>query len=154
MKAVKVDTNRNPILKNGSFQFVYDVDVISQNCDQAMRQQLGELNYDKDKGIEYFDNVYSGSPNFQRFEAQARAQILNVEGVVGINSFEYELSNESDEIILNYSANISTIYGLATVDDSFFDEVDAVTENQITLAIIAAQRWINAGANYASRFEV
>ena len=90
-----------------------DIDVVAQNCDQAMRQQLGELNYDADKGIQYFDNVLAGNPNFQRFESQARRQILNVSGVTGIASFNYEFKGG----VLSYNAVINTIYGLTTVAD-------------------------------------
>ena len=111
MRAIKVDSNRNPVLIDGAFQWVYDIDVVKQNVDQAMRQQLGELNFDADKGIQYFDNLFEGNPNYQRFEAQARTQILNVEGVTGINSFTYSVSNN----VLSYTTEIVTIYGNATV---------------------------------------
>lgn len=111
MRAIKIDSNRNPILKNGSFVWVFDADVVSQSCDQAMRQQLGELSYDKDKGVQYFDNILTGNPNFQRFEAQARRQILNVDGVSGIVSFNYDFKGG----VLSYNTVISTIYGSTTV---------------------------------------
>ena len=110
MRAIKIDSNRNPIIKSGKFVWVTDIDVVAQNCDQAMRQQLGELNYDADKGIQYFNNVLTGSPNFQRFEAQARNQLLNVEGVTGIASFNYEFKGG----VLSYNATINTIYGATT----------------------------------------
>lgn len=111
MRAIKIDNDRNPIIKSGKFVFVFDVDVIAQNCEQAMRQQLGELNYDADKGIQYFDNAFTGNPNFQRFEAQARQQILNVNGVTGVDSFNFEFNDN----VLSYNAAISTIYGSITV---------------------------------------
>lgn len=113
MRAIKVDANRNPVIKNGAFVWVTGIDVVKQNCDQAMRQQLSELNYDADKGIQYFDNVLTGSPNFQRFEAQARTQLSNVEGVTGIASFNYEFSNN----VLSYNTVINTIFGSVTVAD-------------------------------------
>jgi hypothetical protein len=121
MRAIKIDENRNPIIINSKFIWVYNIDVIAQNCDQAMRQQLGELNYNKDKGLQYFDNVFLGNPNFQRFEAQARAQILNVIGVTGIESFEYTFSSKNvfdrneENNILRYTININTIYGATTI---------------------------------------
>ena len=154
MKAILVDENRDPILKNGKFQFVYDIDVVAQNCDQAMRQQLGELNYDQLRGVDYLNNVYSGAPNFQRFEAQARTVILSVEGVTGINSFKYELVSGNITNALEYAVEIATIYGVTTVDDSFSEAVSTIVTNQITLALVAAQRYINAGANYANQFQI
>lgn len=113
MKAIKIDKDRNPILINGRFTFVFDIDVIAQNCEQAMRQQVGELNYDADKGIQYFDNIFTGNPNFQRFEFQSRQQLLNVDGVTGISSFDFEFNNN----VLSYNTVINTIYGLATVEN-------------------------------------
>jgi hypothetical protein len=113
MRAIKIDSNRNPIISNGRFVWVADIDVIKQNCEQAMRQQLGELNYDADKGIQYFDNIFTGNPNFQRFEAQSRSQLLNVGGVTGIASFNFEFNNS----VLSYNTVINTIYGSITVAD-------------------------------------
>ena len=111
MRAIKIDANRNPVITSGKFVFVFDVDVVAQNCDQAMRQQLGELNYAADKGIQYFDNIFTGNPNFQRFESQARRAILAVDGVTGINSFDFEFNDN----VLSYNAVYSSIFGPITV---------------------------------------
>ena len=111
MSAIKIDENRDPIFVNGKFVIIFYIDVIAQNCDQAIRQQLGELNFDKDKGIQYLDNIFTGTPNFQRFEAQARTQLLNVEGVTAINSFSYSFNDN----ILSYDTEILTIYGPTSV---------------------------------------
>jgi hypothetical protein len=111
MRAIKIDSNRNPVIVNGKFVFVFNIDVVTQNCEQAMRQQLGELNYDADKGIQYLDNIFTGNPNFQRFESQARRAISAVNGVTGIVSFNFEFNDN----ILSYNTVISTIYGSTTV---------------------------------------
>ena len=111
MRAIKIDSNRNPVITSGKFVFVFDVDVVAQNCEQAMRQQLGELNYDADKGIQYLDNIFTGNPNFQRFESQARRAILAVDGVTGINTFNFEFNDN----VLSYNAVINTIYSKITV---------------------------------------
>ena len=104
MKAIKINNDRDPIIESGKFLWVYGIDVIKQNCNQAMRQQIGELSYDKDKGIQYFENALTGNPNLQRFEAQARREISEVDGVTGIISFGYSLVDS----VLNYEAEIST----------------------------------------------
>jgi hypothetical protein len=113
MRAIKIDKNRNPVIVNGKFVFIFDTNVIAQNCEQAMRQQLGELNYDADKGIQYLDNIFTGNPNFQRFEAQARRELSNVDGVNGIISFNFEFNDN----VLSYNVVISTIFGETTVVD-------------------------------------
>lgn len=112
MKTIKVDNNGDRIVSNGSFSYLYDQDAVMQTCEQVMKQQLGELQYNKTKGIEYFGNVFSGNPNLQLFEAQAREQLLNVDGVVSIQSFSYSQAVNT----LSYSATIKTIYGSDTIN--------------------------------------
>ncbi len=111
MRAIKIDADRNPVISNGRFVFVFDADVVAQNCEQAMRQQRDELSYDADKGIQYFDNIFTGNPNFQRFESQARSALTAVDGVTGITSFNFEFNDN----VLSYNTVISTIYGQTTV---------------------------------------
>jgi hypothetical protein len=111
MKSMQIDDNGDPVVKNGSIQFVYDIYAVMQAARQVMKAQVGEYQYDQTKGIEYFGNVFTGTPNLQRFEAQARSQLLALEGVEKINDFEYSL--DSGE--LEYSIEIQTTYGTGTV---------------------------------------
>ncbi len=112
MKTIKVDSNGNRVTKNGSFVYLYDQGAVMQTCEQVMKQQLGELQYNKTKGIEYFGNVFNGNQNLQLFESQARAQLLNLDGVNGIQKFTYSQTRNE----LSYSATIKTIYGSGTIN--------------------------------------
>ena len=112
MKAIKIDGDRNPVMKGGRFIWVTDIDVVLQNCDQAMRQQLGELNYSARRGVQYFGNVFENNPNYQLFEAQARKALRSVSGVVAVDDFTYNLVGES----LSYTAIIKTIYGTGSIN--------------------------------------
>jgi hypothetical protein len=76
-----------------------------------MKTQLGEYQYNQTKGIDYLGNVFTGTPNFQRFEVQARTQLEAVEGVVRVESLNYRLSVNT----LIYNTTISTIYGTGTI---------------------------------------
>lgn len=111
MIAIKVDENRDIIMINGRFEIVKDIDVVLQNCDHAMRQQIGELDFNALKGIDYTGNIFSNTPNYQRFEAQARKELLNVNGVTGVVTFSYSIEDDA----LKYSAEISTIYGNSNI---------------------------------------
>ncbi len=112
MKTVKVDSNGNRISRNGSFVYLYGLEALMQTCEQAMKQQLKELQYNQIKGVEYFGNVFNADVNFQLFEAQARNQLLNVDGVNGIQKFTYSQTRNE----LSYSATIKTIYGSGTIN--------------------------------------
>lgn len=112
MKEIKLDSNRNPVIKNGNYEFVYDLDAVLQNCDNTMRVQAGEYNYDAAKGVDYLGNVFTGNPNFQRFEFQAREALEELEGVNRVESFDHSLVDNT----LSYTAEISTIYGVGSIN--------------------------------------
>ena len=112
MKTVAVDNAGDRIVKNGVFVYLYNLDALMQTCEQVMKQQLKELQYDQTKGVEYFNNVFAGNPNLQLFESQARNQILNVDGVNSIQSFTYSQTNNA----LSYTATIKTIYGVGVIN--------------------------------------
>lgn len=112
MRTIKVDSNGDRVTENGFFVYLYNLDAVIQTCEQVMKQQLGELQYDKTKGVEYFNNVFNGNANLQLFESQARQQLLNVEGVRSIQSFTYSQDNNE----LSYTATIETIYGTDTIN--------------------------------------
>lgn len=105
-------TTRDLVIGGNAIQVVRNIDVVLQNCDHALRQQLGELRYRQSKGVEYFDNVYSGTPNFQLFKFQAITQLENVAGVARVISFDYTVLNG----VLDYSAEILTEYGTGTIN--------------------------------------
>lgn len=113
MQAIKIDKNRDPILINGRIQMVYDIEVIKQNCECALRQLKGELIYFKNKGISYFDNLFTGSPNLTKFDAEARTNLLKLEGVKSITSFNYELTENG----VTYELTITTKYGDLTINE-------------------------------------
>jgi len=107
MKTAQVDEFGDRVTKNGLFVYLYDLDAVIQTCEQVMKTQLGEYQYDKTRGIEYFYNVLTGTPNFQQFEAESRTQLLKIDGVISVTAFTYE----QNENTLSYTATIKTIYG-------------------------------------------
>jgi hypothetical protein len=112
-KAFKRDeTTRDFIVSGNALSVVYGIDVVLQNCDHAMRQQLLELQYNQEKGIEYFGNVFNGTPNYQLFKYQAITQLENVSGVERVSAFTYNIENN----VLSYSAEIVTEYGIGTIN--------------------------------------
>lgn len=112
-KAFKADpVTRDLVLSGGRLQVVLDIDVVMQNCDHAIRQQLGELRYRQTKGVEYFNNAFNGNPNYQLFKFQCITQIENVSGVVRVITFDYTVADG----VLAYSAEILTEYGTGSIN--------------------------------------
>ena len=114
MKCMEIDDNGDPVIVNGSIQYVYDIYAVMQVVKQTMKALLGEYRYDQTKGIGYFENLFTGSPNFQKFEANSRTQILAIEGVEKITSFDYSV----DDSELEYEIEIQTTYGTGVVSSA------------------------------------
>lgn len=114
-QALKADpVTRDLVVSGGKLATVKNIDAVLQNCDNAMRQQLGELQYRKTKGVDYFNNVFSGNPNYQLFKFQAITNIESVSGVVRVTQFDYDIIDGT----LSYSASILTDYGTGTINGS------------------------------------
>jgi len=108
---IKCDSNRDPIIKNGAFVMISGIDAAAQTIDNVMRVQLTSYKYAQTKGIQYFDNLFLGNPNYQRFEKQARTQVSALSFVKKVSDFSYSLSDG----VLSYTMTVDTIYGTSTV---------------------------------------
>lgn len=113
MKTFSVDSQTSDLqTQNGFLVIATGRDCIAQQCSQAMRTILGEMLYAADKGIPYFQVVWTGSPNLLAFEAAARAALLAVPGVLFVNSFSARIA--ANELI--YSVELSTTDGTVTIN--------------------------------------
>ncbi len=97
---------------DGLIQIVSGQEAVLQTCERAVKVTLNELIYQQGRGINYFEDVFSGSPNVIRFEAQARAQIRRVPGVVSIEDFNAVVENN----LLTYTATIITSFGAGSIN--------------------------------------
>lgn len=91
----------------GNISISYDIQAVLQACAQAAQTLLGELVFNVDQGIPYFQTLWIGSPNVQQFNAALRTAFLNVPNVVEVISLMTSQQNND----LMYTAVIQTIYG-------------------------------------------
>lgn len=107
--SIATDDNNDMYLdKDGNIAVVYDADAVAQDCDHAVKTVLGELIYNPEIGIPYFQVVFVGNPNLTQFESSIRNAILNANtGVVQVLSLTITRNGD----ILNYVAQIESIYG-------------------------------------------
>lgn len=92
---------------DGNISLSFDIQAVLQACAQAAKTILGEMVFNVNQGIPYFQTVWIGVPNIQQFTAALRAAFLTVPNVVEVISLI--TSQEND--ILTYSAIIRTSYG-------------------------------------------
>ncbi len=92
---------------DGNISMSYDIQAVLQACAQAAQTLLGEMVFNTDQGIPYFQTVWVGVPNVQQFTAALRAAFLTVPNVVEVISLITSQINN----VLNYTAIIRTTYG-------------------------------------------
>lgn len=93
--------------RRGNISISYDLDAVLQACAQAAQTVLGEIIFDVNQGIPFFQTVWNGIPNFQQYTASLRLAFLNVSNVVEVVSlFTNQVDNE-----LQYTAVIRTTFG-------------------------------------------
>lgn len=111
--ALSQNKDRSIEIIAGRFAFKKDIHAASQMIDGAVRARLGEYKYNQTKGIQYVDNVFSNSPNLQKFESQVRSNVLSMPFVESIQSFDYNINYDNFE--LSYLMVVKTEFGIVTV---------------------------------------
>lgn len=96
---------------DGNLALARDLQATLQACRQAASTMLGEMIYNTDQGIPYFQAVWIGVPQLQQYESYLRIAFLNVAGVTDINSLT--ISQEGDTLM--YTAEIITVYGQGVI---------------------------------------
>lgn len=94
----------------GNIAFASGLDAITLDCKAAMETRLGECALDTALGIPMFETVWL---NWQpaQFQAAARKALQTVTDVVSVSIVSITRAGG----VMRYTANISTIYGPATV---------------------------------------
>lgn len=108
MRTIAVNSNNDIYIdSSGNLAMVEGIDAILQQCEQAASIRLGELPYNQSKGIPFFDNVFTDSPDLALYDMYLRKQFNSVTGVVRVINIGFK--QEGD--VLSYEAVIETIYG-------------------------------------------
>lgn len=103
--------------EQGNISMSYDIEAVLQQCAQVAKTLLGEMVFNTDLGIPYFETVWVGVPNISQFNAALRSSFLNVDGVLEVISLltsQGEDGSPSDR--LTYTAVIRTTFGTGAVN--------------------------------------
>ncbi len=106
-RSLSVNSSNDIFAVGGRLQVANGINATLQTCERAIKALRGEMRYAADRGVNYFDDVFSGSPNVIRFEAGARSQISRVGGVISITRFNAAVRDNK----LIYSVTIQTQFG-------------------------------------------
>lgn len=99
---------------DGDIAWFTDLDAVRDDCETAMKAQLGEMVLSLDTGVPTLDTVWSQWKPLQ-FEAAARAMLLTVPNVSAVKTFNITRNAG----VATYVAQIQTTFGSTTVSGSF-----------------------------------
>jgi hypothetical protein len=111
MRSLALTADRRLFIDNlGNIATVSSLAAVLQNCETAMRAQLGEMYYNADQGVPTRATVWDNYNPLQ-FMAAGRVTLQNVQGVQRVISFDVDRIGD----LLTYTATIQTIYGPGVV---------------------------------------
>lgn len=102
--------------ERGNIAMAYNQEAILQECSQVARVVLGELVFNTDLGIPFFNVVFNGVPNVAQYTSSLRASFLSVNGVNEVVSIVIGQSTNATPYQLTYTAIIKTIYGTGVIN--------------------------------------
>ena len=105
---------------HGNISVSFDQECLLQECSQVAKTLLGEMIFNTDLGIPYFETVWGGVSNVAQFTASLRQSFLNVDGVLQVVSLVTSQGTDTSfnapfNDTLTYTAVIRTIYGTGVV---------------------------------------
>ena len=110
---------KNDIYLNqqGNISISRDQSAILEQCSQVAKTLLGELVFNTDLGVPYFETVWVGVPNVSQFNASLRSSFLNVNGVLEVVSLlTSQGADGSPSDRLTYTAIFRTTFGTGAIN--------------------------------------
>lgn len=97
---------------DGNLAIGEDAYAMAEIVKDITRTQLGELQFDEEAGVPYFETIFSSRTNADLFLANVQRVIQNISGVIRIESFTSSINGD----VLNYEAQIRTQYGVISIN--------------------------------------
>lgn len=112
--------SRNDIYvgSDGNLAMVSGIAAVEQDCEHAMKAQLGEMPLALDQGVPTMATIWDRW-NPVQFEAYARRMLLSVQDVTAVTSFTLTRSSG----VASYVAVIQTTFGETTVSGDLLTNV-------------------------------
>jgi hypothetical protein len=95
--------------ENGNITMSSDLEALKYVIENVVKTQMGELQLNINKGIPYFQTIFSHQTNVPYWKVYMVDAIENVDGVISCEYFNIDIDNEKN--LLTYVASIKTEFG-------------------------------------------
>lgn len=110
MLGLKLDsTTHDIVIEDGQWARNSEVYNTAQNVKTRLLLFRGELIYNLNAGVPYYEDILGYSPSLTQIESIIVAEIRNTEGVNQISNFQIALNKSTRLLSISFDAN--TIYG-------------------------------------------
>lgn len=112
MRGFAVDKNNDLHLgPDGNVAVDTGLAAVMRQCEHAMKAIMNEMVFSADRGMPYFEAIWTDAPNLRAFENVARGTLAALRGVTRVTEFNAEATGD----VLAYRATIQTVYGDGTI---------------------------------------
>lgn len=113
VKSFAFDSTNDLYLDTSSnLAIAQDIEAVKFACQNAIQTILGEMIYQTNQGVPYFQIVWKGNPNLLQFKAALTATLLTVANVKEVVTIEFSRDGNR----LNFVCTILTIFGIVPVE--------------------------------------
>lgn len=109
---IYIDNTNNLAMFFGDASVAHGIEAVSQACKTTSLAQLREMVLFTTQGMPSLQSVFNSNPNFAVYRAALIAAMQQVPGVIAVQSIVFTKTGN----VLNYSAEIQSIYGELTVN--------------------------------------
>lgn len=107
-----VDNTNNLAMFFGNTSTPHGLEAVAQACKTTSLAQLREMVLFTTQGMPALQSIFNSNPNFAVYRAALVAAMRQVPGVLSVQSIVFTKTGN----VLNYSAEIQSIYGELTVN--------------------------------------
>lgn len=108
MKTIAINENNDIYLDNsGNLAIKTDLDAMGDICVNKSQTVQGELLFNQEKGIDFFNTIFSSPTYPDLFQNEVISQLEDTESVNTVNNFKGEASDG----IYSYTTKIQTDFG-------------------------------------------
>ena len=86
-----------------------DIEALKNVIENVVKTQMGELQLNINKGVPYFQTIFSHNTNVPYWKDYMIDAIESVDGVISCENFNIDIDNEKN--LLTYIASIKTEFG-------------------------------------------
>ena len=113
MKTIALnEVNDIYIDKSGNLVIAEEKEALRQICLTATRTVYGELPFNTNFGIPYFDILYTGKSNLDLFRFYLQRIILSIENILSIKSIKFVTNNNQ----LSYNIIVNSSFGELSIN--------------------------------------